>query len=117
MSFCGRKRSSPFLFSSNCLIFFLIILSFLHIWPHTHCKVEASRMLQEQKDAYNNAESLIREDDHVKVQALRKISTEAEHFREFFKARVSAASDLNKDKGFEDNKRRVPSCPDALHNK
>lgn len=73
-------------------------------------------MLQQQNKAYDNANRLIREDDYVKIQGMRRISTEVEHFREFFKGRVSAASDLNKDKGFEDNKRKVPSCPDALHN-
>ncbi|KAK1380896.1 hypothetical protein POM88_027640 [Heracleum sosnowskyi] len=115
MSFCGTKRSCSFHYSPS-LTYFLII-TFLFIWLRTPCKVEASRMLQEQKEAIGDTKRLMTEEDHVKIQGTRKISTEVEHFREFFRGRAAAASDLNKDKGFEDNKRRVPSCPDALHNK
>ncbi|WOH13362.1 hypothetical protein DCAR_0832872 [Daucus carota subsp. sativus] len=101
MSFCGQKRSCSFIYSSSLILF--LVVTFLHIRPHA--QVEASRMLQALKEPY----------DHVKIQGMTKISIEANHFREFFKGR--GAPDVDKDKGFEDNKRRVPSCPDALHNK
>ncbi|KAI3817192.1 hypothetical protein L1987_10981 [Smallanthus sonchifolius] len=41
----------------------------------------------------------------------------SELYKRFFNGRFSRLnSTVPKDKNFEDNKRRVPSCPDPLHN-
>lgn len=79
-------------------------------------------MLQEEKEAFGDAKRSITQDGQEKM---RKISSEADHFRDFFNGKVVAHSDFNNNnnnnstdnnKGFQDNKRRVPSCPDPLHN-
>ncbi|KAK1389984.1 hypothetical protein POM88_018162 [Heracleum sosnowskyi] len=111
MSFSGSKRSCSLMSISSLVL--LLTISCLLTWTLSNCKVEALRILQEEKEASR--------DDQ---ENMRKITSQADHFREFFNGKVVAHSDLNNKKknstdnkkGFQDDKRRVPSCPDPLHN-
>lgn len=95
MSFSGERRS---VVSSSLMV--MLIISLLHIWAFSVCRVSATRILQA-----NTEQS----------QTMKANKNQADQFHNFFNGRVS---DLNKtDKGFQENKRRVPSCPDPLHNK
>lgn len=106
MSFSGSKRSYSLLYT--CSLVVLLTISTLLLWASTECKVEASRILQE---APADAKRSITQDDQVNVN-MRKISS---HFREFV-APHSHLNNNNSTEGFQDDKRRVPSCPDPLHN-
>lgn len=43
------------------------------------------------------------------------VMSKEEQLRKYFNERASYGSNTT-EKGFEDSKRRVPSCPDPLHN-
>ncbi|KAL2485109.1 CLAVATA3/ESR (CLE)-related protein 43 [Abeliophyllum distichum] len=103
MSFSGGRRAV--MYSS---IVVLLIISVLHIWVFSENKAEAIRILQEKPMTDVERES---QTDTVES---RKNQTEI--FREYFNARLS---DLNTTENgtFIDSKRRIPSCPDPLHNK
>ncbi|WOH07703.1 hypothetical protein DCAR_0727136 [Daucus carota subsp. sativus] len=110
MSFSGRKRSCSATYTSSLIL--LLTISCLYTWASTSCKAEAYRILREQKQAPQDQ------------QQMRNITAEADRFREFFSSKVSQDSDLSNNnnnstdtnKGFQEEKRRVPSCPDPLHN-
>ncbi|KAM7484565.1 hypothetical protein LguiA_000574 [Lonicera macranthoides] len=95
MSFSGERRSVVY---SSLMV--LLIISLLHIWAFCLCSVSATRILQA-----NTEQS----------QTMKANKNQAEQFRNFFNGRVFNVNET--DKGFQENKRRVPSCPDPLHNK
>lgn len=96
----GRKT----MFSS--LVVMLIIFSALHIWVCCDCKAGASRIfpghgMAKLKENYGSSDSRSKD----------------ELFRKFFNGGRTASDFNNSGKGLEETKRRVPSCPDPLHNK
>ncbi|XP_059453351.1 CLAVATA3/ESR (CLE)-related protein 43 [Corylus avellana] len=104
MSFAGSRR---LMMSSTTAV--LLIISVLQIWLCCEypCQAGAIRILP----GNGMAAKLIRESS--KLGSMDKKSKE-ELFRKYFNATSFA---LNKTHtGFEESKRRVPSCPDPLHN-
>ncbi|CAH1416906.1 unnamed protein product [Lactuca virosa] len=101
MSFSGRRRRST-MYSSKVLL--LVFFSVLQIWVLSSdcCKVRAIRILPS---------SLSKDPDDVK---------RLELYKKFFNGRfpkiINSTGTISKGKGFQENKRKVPSCPDALHN-
>ncbi|KVI05315.1 hypothetical protein Ccrd_016357 [Cynara cardunculus var. scolymus] len=93
MSFSGTRRRSA-------VVVLLIIFLVLQIWALNSdcCRVTAIRT-PSSKDA-----------DEMKRSDL---------YKRFFNgrfARFNSTTSVLKDKSFQENKRRVPSCPDPLHN-
>ncbi|KAF3431867.1 hypothetical protein FNV43_RR26603 [Rhamnella rubrinervis] len=97
MSFAGDRR-----LLYRYLVLFLVVLPVMQIWVCHDCKVEALR-------------SFPGNDMAKKVVAGEKKSKEEDDvFDKFF-----GGKDLNfssNGNGFEESKRKVPSCPDPLHN-
>uniref|UniRef100_A0A5B7BC09 Putative CLAVATA3/ESR (CLE)-related protein 27 n=1 Tax=Davidia involucrata TaxID=16924 RepID=A0A5B7BC09_DAVIN len=99
MSFAGGRR---IMYSS--LVVVLLIISVLHIWVFSDCRVGAIRIYPPSSVA-----------EEEESQTMKATKSEGDLFHKYFNGRVS---DLNSTQnGFQDNKRRVPSCPDPLHNK
>ncbi|EEF30754.1 conserved hypothetical protein [Ricinus communis] len=111
MSFDSSRRV---LFSSSMMMVVAVLLIFLlQIWICSDCKAEAIRAFPDNSNSNNSNMEKLRE---------RRRNIPADHnaskvdlFRKFFDGRVSSFNNRT-EKGFEDNKRRVPSCPDPLHN-
>ncbi|CAI9761978.1 unnamed protein product [Fraxinus pennsylvanica] len=101
MSFSGGRRAVVY---SSLIV--LLIISVLHIWVFNENKAEAIRILQEKP-----MEEVERE-----TRTVESAKNQTEIFRKYFNARLS---DLNTTENgtFTDSKRRIPSCPDPLHNK
>lgn len=80
------------------MLVLMIIFLVLQIWVFNNncCKVTATTTTPENKDS----------DDEMK---------RSELYRRFFNGRFKVNIPKDK-KSFEDVKRRVPSCPDPLHN-
>ncbi|CAK9149333.1 unnamed protein product [Ilex paraguariensis] len=98
MSFPGGRR---ILYSSLVV---LLIISVLHIWVFSDIQVGAIRILSEERGAEEN-----------KSPTLKANKNQSDISGKYFSGRVL---DLNStQKGFQENKRAVPSCPDPLHNK
>lgn len=105
MSFAGSRR----LMSSTTAV--LLIISVLQIWVcfEYPCQAGAIRVLP----ANGTAKDVVKESSS-QAGSMDKKSKE-ELFRKHFNATTFG---LNKtDGGFQESKRRVPSCPDPLHNK
>nr|QLJ82594.1 clavata3/endosperm 27 [Panax ginseng] len=90
MSFSGGKRTSSIMYSSLVV---LLIIPMLHIWAF---KVRAIRILAE--EAQTGKDQTQTDDQYI--------------FRKFFNVTLSHLNNT-----LQENKRRVPSCPDPLHNK
>ncbi|XP_050374794.1 CLAVATA3/ESR (CLE)-related protein 27 [Argentina anserina] len=116
MSFAGGRRRRQFRYSSLAVV--LIVMSVLQIWvcsDDRYCRAGAIRVLPPPDGNVNQHHHLHVSSDHHEEHGKKKASKE-ELFRKFFSG-ISSASKFNStDKGFEDSKRRVPSCPDPLHN-
>lgn len=93
MSFAGDKRVF------YCYMVLLLVVPVIQIWVCHDCKVGAAR-------SFPGTESDV---------VLKGKKSKEELFNRFFGGR-----DLNFSstavKGFEESKRKVPSCPDPLHN-
>ncbi|KAI3453030.1 hypothetical protein Pfo_009693 [Paulownia fortunei] len=102
MSFSDRKR--PFC-SSPVVV--LLIISLVHVWVSSQSQVGAIRMFPQRLLA-------VEEESHS-IEPPPPGKNQTEIFREYFNGRVS---DLNSTTNgtFLDYKRRIPSCPDPLHN-
>ncbi|CAA2964641.1 Hypothetical predicted protein [Olea europaea subsp. europaea] len=101
MSFSGGRIAVIY---SSLIV--LLIISGLHIWVFSENKAEAIRILQETP----------MEEVEGETKTVESARNQTEIFREYFNARLS---DLNATENgtFIDSKRRIPSCPDPLHNK
>ncbi|KAH6771435.1 hypothetical protein C2S52_016238 [Perilla frutescens var. hirtella] len=102
MSFSGGRRP---LYSSSLAM--LLIISLLHIWiSGQSTAVAAIRIFPQRVAAANDEDGRITE---------APVKNQTEIFREYFKSKLS---DLNitTNGTYADYKRRIPSCPDPLHN-
>ncbi|KAL6351233.1 hypothetical protein AAG906_031819 [Vitis piasezkii] len=98
MSFASSRR---IMFSSLVV---LLIISLLHIWLCCDCQAGAMRIFP--------GNGVGEEKGRHQMKA-RKSNEDL--FRKFFNGRAFAFNRTAK--GFDESKRRVPSCPDPLHNK
>ncbi|KAI3818301.1 hypothetical protein L1987_12105 [Smallanthus sonchifolius] len=101
MSFPGRRRGSTMY---SIIVLLLIVLSMLQIWVLSGdcCRVRAIRIFSSSSSSTDS--------DEIK---------RSELYRKFFNGRFTQkinATTGSKGKGFQENNRKVPSCPDALHN-
>ncbi|MFS8021861.1 hypothetical protein Hanom_Chr16g01432441 [Helianthus anomalus] len=105
MSFSGRKRRS----TMYSILLLLIIFSLLQIWVFSTdcCRVRATRIPS------SPSTSLSTSKDSDKIKRL-------ELYRKYFngrsKQKMNTTTGSKGKKGFQENNRKVPSCPDALHN-
>ncbi|KAJ6721142.1 CLAVATA3/ESR (CLE)-RELATED PROTEIN 27 [Salix viminalis] len=105
MSFGSSRR----LMCSSSLVVVLVIFV-LQIWvcSDCNCKAGAIRLLQE------NGLGKLKESSDITKDSYK---SKEKHFRKYFDERINTSYGFNKtEKGFEESKRRVPSCPDPLHN-
>ncbi|KZV50310.1 Clavata3/esr-related 43 [Dorcoceras hygrometricum] len=91
MSFSGRK--------TWVLPLFLVVISFLHILNPGQTKAAAIRTSPQ----------------HI-MEPPSPEKNPAQAFREYFNGRASSDLDSRRNGTFFDSKRRIPSCPDPLHN-
>ncbi|KAJ9140740.1 hypothetical protein P3X46_031348 [Hevea brasiliensis] len=104
MSFASSRRSIIYSSSLAVLVVFLIFV--LQIWMCSECKAGAIRIFPDNGIPPNLKPKNISTTDN---------KASKEHlFHKFFNGRTSSFNTSKK--GFEENKRRVPSCPDPLHN-
>lgn len=103
MSLAGGRRVFLYFFMVA-----LLILSALQIWVCPHdCKAGAARVFP---GFHYNATS---------PKGTTPLKKKEKKSQELFDKLFNGRKDLNLNKtkkGFEDSKRRVPSCPDPLHN-
>ncbi|XWS68863.1 hypothetical protein CRYUN_Cryun04dG0130300 [Craigia yunnanensis] len=81
----------------------LLIISVLHIWVFCDCRAGAMRIFPG-KGMRKITES----------QGMKDSEGKGDLFQKYFNGRSFSFN--RTDKGFEESKRRVPSCPDPLHN-
>lgn len=79
----------------------LFIISVLQIWFYTEIKGGAIRILQERAAV-----------EEKRRQTMESTKSETEIFRRYFSGRVSSRNGR-----FFDSQRKIPNCPDPLHNK
>lgn len=112
MSLAGERRRVVLYF---CVVALLIVpMSEIWVCREYHCKAAAARLLPGEDGATWKVKQIDGgdDDDHQH----HKKSSEEEFFQRFYN---NNGRDLNfnlTEKGFEETKRRVPSCPDPLHN-
>ncbi|KAK4410316.1 UNVERIFIED_CONTAM: hypothetical protein Scaly_0127400 [Sesamum calycinum] len=99
MSFSGGKRP---LYSSS-LALLLLLISLVHIWVSGQTTAEAIRILAE-------------EGQSMEPPPPAPGKNQTEIFREYFNSRLSDLNSTTTNATFVDYKRRIPSCPDPLHN-
>ncbi|KAK4423567.1 hypothetical protein Salat_1939500 [Sesamum alatum] len=104
MSFSGGKR--PF-YSSSSLAVLLLIVASLHIWTSTQNQVGAIRVFPRRSSPV--------EEESQAMAPPPPARTQTQIFREYFKRRVTELNRTAEDT-FLDYKRKIPSCPDPLHN-
>ncbi|XWS34957.1 hypothetical protein CRYUN_Cryun21dG0082200 [Craigia yunnanensis] len=94
-------------FSSRRLLYssgvVLLIISILQLWVFCDCRAGAMRIFP------GNAMRKMTES-----QGMKENKDKADLFQKYFNGRSFSFNAT--DKGFEESKRRVPSCPDPLHN-
>lgn len=102
----SKKLPAP----SSSLVLLLVMLSVSHFCAFSHCRVGAIRVLLPSKETTDQAQTM----------KPNKINQE-DLFQKYFNR--TSASDVNTStsrnstqKGFQESKRTVPSCPDPLHN-
>ncbi|KAF5207044.1 hypothetical protein FRX31_003369 [Thalictrum thalictroides] len=114
MSVAGGRRI--------CVLPFMITLMMilvLQIWVCCDCKVGAIRILSEDLWAKEKEVVVVVEEQSnnmiINNNKKKKNIKEDDMLKKYFNGRNF---DFNTtEKGLEDSKRRVPSCPDPLHNK
>ncbi|KAG2666776.1 hypothetical protein I3760_15G080400 [Carya illinoinensis] len=108
MSFAGGWR----LMCSTLVV--LLILSVLQIWVccEYSCQASAIRILPA---GNGSMAKLRRKESSISHGSVDKKSKE-ELLHKYFNGKTFGFSNMSSDKGFEENKRKVPSCPDPLHN-
>ncbi|KAL8227627.1 hypothetical protein R6Q57_015211 [Mikania cordata] len=89
----------------NLIVLLLIVFSLLHIWVlNSDCyRVRAIRI-----SSSSSSSSRSKDSDEIKSSEL---------YRKFFNGRLTQNRNNTSVSSFQENKRKVPSCPDALHNK
>lgn len=105
MSFGSSRR---LMYSSSLVVVLVVFVLQIWVCSDCNCKAGAIRLLQENGMEKFKESSDITEDNY---------KSKEKHFRKYFNERANTSYGFNKtEKGFEENKRRVPSCPDPLHN-
>ncbi|GER28484.1 clavata3-like [Striga asiatica] len=103
MSSPGRKRP---LYPSSLVA--LLIISLLYIWvSSSQTKAVAIRLFPP------SSRALVENG-----QSMEPVKSQTQVFREYFKGRLSDLKNntANNNGTFADYKRKIPSCPDPLHN-
>ncbi|CAK9159492.1 unnamed protein product [Ilex paraguariensis] len=87
----------------------LLIISVLNIWVFSDSQVVALRLLQEDMVAREQRGQTMKKDNKNAVEGDALLQNDFN----------GGVPDLNNttQHGFQENKRTIPSCPDALHNK
>ncbi|OAY31320.1 hypothetical protein MANES_14G102600v8 [Manihot esculenta] len=104
MSFSSSRRS--IMYSSSLLVLVVFLIFVLQIWVCSDCKAGAIRIFPDNGMAPNLKQRNISTTDNK--------DSKEDLFHKFFNGRQYSFNTTKK--GFEENKRRVPSCPDPLHN-
>ncbi|KAJ9163348.1 hypothetical protein P3X46_023025 [Hevea brasiliensis] len=104
MLFSSSRRS--IMYSSSLVLLVVFLIFVLQIWVCSECKARAMRIFPDSGMPPKLKERNIRTADNK--------ATKEDLLRKFFNGRASSFNTSKK--GFEENKRRVPSCPDPLHN-
>ncbi|KAB2610018.1 CLAVATA3/ESR (CLE)-related protein 27 [Pyrus ussuriensis x Pyrus communis] len=107
MSFAGCWR----LLHSSLLV--ILVVSALQIWVCCDCRAGAIRVFPGNTD--NVISKVQVEAERNMMEKKSKTSTEA-LFQKYFGGSTSSSNFNKTEKGHEESKRRVPSCPDKLHN-
>ncbi|KAL3644659.1 hypothetical protein CASFOL_009839 [Castilleja foliolosa] len=105
MSFSGRKR--PFYPSSPA--FLLLIIPLFHLWISSQNQAGATRVFPVRRSLLSAAQ-----ENHYSVEPPNlpmKNQTS-----DYFDGRDSNGTTTTENGTFLDYKRRIPSCPDPLHN-
>ncbi|KAJ6768677.1 CLAVATA3/ESR (CLE)-RELATED PROTEIN 27 [Salix koriyanagi] len=107
MSFGSHRRV---MYSTSLVV--ILVMFVLQVWVCgvSNCKAGAIRLLQE------NGVSKFKESGN-NITTTNNFKSKEEYFRKYFNERGNTSRVFNKtEKGFVESKRRVPSCPDPLHN-
>ncbi|GMY18359.1 clavata3/esr (cle)-related protein 27 [Fagus crenata] len=101
MSFAGSRRLMP----TSLVV--LLIMSVFQIWLccEYSCQARAIRIFPGNGVA-----------KFVKEKSIDKKISKEELFHKYFSGRTFSLNNKTDDNGFDESKRRVPSCPDPLHN-
>ncbi|KAG7032076.1 CLAVATA3/ESR (CLE)-related protein 43, partial [Cucurbita argyrosperma subsp. argyrosperma] len=102
---CTRRIATS---SSSSFALLIFILWVSQIWVCSHCQARASRIFPPPPP--HTADTTLTGDQKYNANA----NAERELLRKYFKGK--AFDRHRRDEGFEDSKRRIPSCPDPLHN-
>ncbi|CAL8994967.1 unnamed protein product [Prunus brigantina] len=105
MSIAGGWR----LLQSSLVV--ILVISVLQIWVCCDCKAGAIRVFP----GHTNVLSKMEAESSNTMQSKSNRSREA-LFHKYFGGSVRASNFNKTEQGYEDSKRRVPSCPDQLHN-
>uniref|UniRef100_A0A9I9D3J0 Uncharacterized protein n=1 Tax=Cucumis melo TaxID=3656 RepID=A0A9I9D3J0_CUCME len=98
--------------STSAFAILILILWVSQIWVCCHCQARASRIFPPPpppppSPPHTTDKSLPGEEkDNAKNELLQK----------YFNGRTFDRHHHRHDEGFEDSKRKIPSCPDPLHN-
>ncbi|KAM1085351.1 hypothetical protein ACFX13_011294 [Malus domestica] len=118
MSFAGGWR----LLHSSLVV--ILVVSALQIWVCYDCKAGAIRVFPGNTDNLISKVQVeeaernmvqVEEAERNMMQKKSKTSTEA-LFHKYIGGSTSSSNFNKTEKGYEESKRRVPSCPDQLHN-
>ncbi|KAJ0039165.1 hypothetical protein Pint_21957 [Pistacia integerrima] len=96
-------------------VIFLFIMFLFQIWVGSDYRAEAIRIFPEPTKLINKATNF------SATSSMKKKSFKQDLFHKYFHGsafhfNTTTTTTLRDDKGFEEDKRRVPSCPDPLHN-
>ncbi|KAK3189222.1 hypothetical protein Dsin_028783 [Dipteronia sinensis] len=101
------KRSSLILKCSSMVVMMLMIVFVLQIWVCCHCQAGAIRVFPTHHNNFTTSTT-------AATYQKKKKKGEA-LLQKYLSGRAFHVSNTTA-KGFENSKRRVPSCPDPLHN-
>ncbi|KAL0538747.1 hypothetical protein IC582_022904 [Cucumis melo] len=110
--FNRRIATSSSSSSTSAFAILILILWVSQIWVCCHCQARASRIFPPPpppppSPPHTTDKSLPGEEkDNAKNELLQK----------YFNSRAFDRHHHRHDEGFEDSKRKIPSCPDPLHN-
>ncbi|KAI9169091.1 hypothetical protein LWI28_006792 [Acer negundo] len=107
------KRSSLIFKCSSMVVMLLMIVFVLQIWVCCHCQAGAIRVFPTHHNN-NFTTTTTSTTTYQKQKQKKKMKGEA-LLQKYLSGRAFHVSNTTT-KGFENSKRRVPSCPDPLHN-
>ncbi|KDP29407.1 hypothetical protein JCGZ_18328 [Jatropha curcas] len=111
MSFASLRR----IVCSSSLVVVVLVIFVLQIWVFSdcNCKAGAIRIFPDDNGIMSTSK-----ERNITSNSYKASKDDLFHKFKFFNGRQpsSSSSFSRTEKGFEENKRRVPSCPDPLHN-